>query len=434
MSKGEKVGLTIRRNRERRSGMRIAVYQLKLQNISKRRFRWLDLAYLEAKWLYNWLLEDPARLSLPANKIHRVVVKVGEGVEERSLSLLGSQVKQSIADRLREDLGSLKAQKEQGRRVGRLRFKSRVCSIPLKQYGVTYELDFRRNRVRIQKLGRFRVLGLHQIPRDAEIAKADLVRKPSGFYLHVTCYLPKGQNGDQRQGELKSLPPVGADLGLRHKVTLSNRLRIDFEVPETERLKRLQRRLNRAQKGSCNRRHILELLRREHEKVVRRRTDAQNKVIAFLKLYRAVAYQDDPVEGWKAHFGRRVQRSGIGRLKERLRNGLSAISVERFEPTTQECHRCGARRPVGLEERIFACPECGLVMDRDLNAARMILRKGFGLEASRALGVDRAEVTPMEIKAAARILRSNPWIRVSLVEEVGSPGLKSGVSGAGGSL
>ncbi|MDK2923718.1 MAG: putative transposase, partial [Pseudothermotoga sp.] len=50
-----------------------------------------------------------------------------------------------------------------------------VNSIALKQYGVSYKLDFARNRVRIQKLGSFRVLGLHQIPDNAEIANAVLV-------------------------------------------------------------------------------------------------------------------------------------------------------------------------------------------------------------------------------------------------------------------
>jgi len=70
---------------------------------------------------------------------------------------------------------------------------------------VTYNLDFAGNRVRIQKLGKFRVLGLHQIPADAEIANAVLLRKPSGYYLHVTCYLPK----DSRT----SPNPIDKDIG-----------------------------------------------------------------------------------------------------------------------------------------------------------------------------------------------------------------------------
>lgn len=87
---------------------------------------------------------------------------------------------------MRDNLRALVKLKENGHGVGRLRTKRFVNSIPLKQYGITYSLDFARNRMRIHKLGSFRVLGLHQIPCDAEIASTLLIRKPSGCYLHVT--------------------------------------------------------------------------------------------------------------------------------------------------------------------------------------------------------------------------------------------------------
>ncbi|WP_153185511.1 transposase, partial [Thermus scotoductus] len=164
--------------------------------------------------------------------------------------------------------------------------------IPLKQYGVTYSLDFARNRARIQKLGDFRVLGLHQIPRGVEIAGAVLVRKPSGYYLHVTCYLAKGDSPEP------IAEAVGIDFGIESKLTLSNGIKIDFEVHETPRLKRLQRRLARAKRGSKRRGKIRFLLRREYEKLNNRRKDAENKVLAFLKLYGKVVFQDDLLASW----------------------------------------------------------------------------------------------------------------------------------------
>jgi putative transposase len=221
--------------------------------------------------------------------------------------------------------------------VGALKPKRFVNSIPLKQYGVTYSLDFARNRVRIQKLGEFRVLGLRQIPPAAEIANAVLVRKPSGYYLHVTCYLPKEHFRREPVGEV-----VGIDFGVGSKLTLSNGLKIDFEVHETRRLKRLQRRLTRTKKGSRNRERIRFLLRREYEKLNNKRRDAQNKILAFLKLYKKVVFQDDCIKGWASLFGGQVHSSGIGGLKSRLRNSLEeSIVVERFEPTTRECFACG---------------------------------------------------------------------------------------------
>jgi len=165
---------------------------------------------------------------------------------------------------------------------------------------VTYRLDFAHNKVRIQKLGKFRVLGLRQIPADVEIANAVLVRKPCGYYLHVTCYLLKDGHAYLVGKD------IGVDFGVGSKLTLSNGIRIDFEVHETPRLKRLQKKLARTQKGSRNRERIRFLLRKEYEKLNNRRRDAQNKILAFLKIYRKVVIQDDCVKGWSALFGRQV--------------------------------------------------------------------------------------------------------------------------------
>ncbi|MDI3516666.1 MAG: putative transposase, partial [Thermotogota bacterium] len=64
------------------------------------------------------------------------------------------------------------------------------------------------------------------------------------------------------------------DFGVGSKITLSNGIKIDFEVHETPRLKRLQRRLAKANKVSSNRKKICQLLRREYEKLSNRRRDA----------------------------------------------------------------------------------------------------------------------------------------------------------------
>lgn len=406
MTKAERIKSAIQETRKRRANLRPAVFALKLQNLSRKKEELLSRAFLEAKWLYNWLVSDLGRLNLPANKVDAVEVKVGDGFEERRFVLLGSQIKQEIADRLKDNLRALKKLKERGYRVGPLKPKRFVHSIPLKQYGVTYSLDFARNRARIQKLGNFRVLGLHQIPKGAEIAGSVLVRKPSGYYLHVTCYLPKGDSpkpiaGQPRRGYLEA---VGLDFGIGSKLTLSNGIKMDFEVHETPRLKQLQRKLARTKRGSKRREKIRFLLRREYEKLNNRRKDAENKVLAFLKiraapvtkLYEKVVFQDDLLASWARLFGRQVHSPRIGGLKLRLRNSLKTpIPVGRFEPPTKECYACGKRHELSLSQRVIAC-SCGWECDRDVNAALVILRKGLGLSPDQAVGLDRPEVTPLE--------------------------------------
>jgi len=129
------------------------VYELKFQNLSKKKSEVFGRAFLGAKWPCNWLVSDIERLGISANKVSVVEVKAGDSHEQRKLTVLSSQVKQEIADRLEDNLRALRKLKESGHKAGALKHKRFVNSIPLKQYGVTYSLDFARNRVRIQKLG-----------------------------------------------------------------------------------------------------------------------------------------------------------------------------------------------------------------------------------------------------------------------------------------
>jgi putative transposase len=416
MTKAERIKNTLRETKERRRTQRVFVYQLKLQNLSKRKIALLERAFLEAKWLYNWLVSDTSRLDMPVYSVKEVEVKAGDHYEQRELKVLGSQIKRAISNRVKDNLRSLGRLKKNGRKVGVFKHKSFVNSIPLEQYGKTYKLDFNRKRVRIQILGVFRVLGLHQIPDDAEIANAVLVRKPSGYYLHVTCY----RSRESCVFPNKIGDAVGVDFGVNSKLTLSNGIKIDFEIRESLRLKHLQRKLSRKRVGSKNRERVRSLLKKEYEKLNRRRRDAQNKVLEFLKHYGRVVFQDDCVKAWSSLWGGSVHSSGIGGLKSRLRHSLETpILVGRSVITTRECFACGLRHDLSLSDRVIAC-ECGWNCDRDVNAALVILRKGLGLSLDQAVGLGRSELTPLERETAARILGSNPYIRVSFLGEGGS--------------
>jgi putative transposase len=152
-----------------------------------------------------------------------------------------------------------------------------VNSLPLKQFGVNFGL-LPNNRVRIQKLGTFRALGFGQIPQGAEIANGVLLKKPSGFYLHLTVYVPR--DGSEKRtpahpsgADKTGFGPVRLDLGVKYPLTLSNGLRFEYQIPPSRRLKRLQRRLSRQRERSKNGAHTRRLLREEGP--VHRRRRAQ---------------------------------------------------------------------------------------------------------------------------------------------------------------
>ena len=90
------------------------------------------------------------------------------------------------------------------------------------------------------------------------------------------------------------------------------------------------------------------------------------------------------------------------------------VVVCRFEPTTKRCSSCGALNPIGLDERVYRCGTCGLLIDRDLNSA---------INNWKEIPAERSESTPGDTKRATELMEyfnGIPGVSASLVEEAGS--------------
>jgi len=120
MTKAEKIKQAIKETKERRRNLRPVVYQLKIQNLSKVREEKLNRVFLEAKWLYNWFVADINRVNIPTKEIKEVEIRVGDKFEKREIKLLGSQLKQAVQERVKNNLKVLKVLKEDGYKVGKL--------------------------------------------------------------------------------------------------------------------------------------------------------------------------------------------------------------------------------------------------------------------------------------------------------------------------
>ena len=162
--------------------------------------------FREAKWIRNAYITDKNNCK---GNFKTVPVKAGDSIEIRELFYIGSQMKQSVIKQINSEIRSLSSHKKKGDKIGRLKSKSVCNSVNLKQYGVTYDIDFDNNRIRVQNIKKpIYVKGLKQIPSDAEICNAKMVRKASGLYFYVTCYIPKKQ-------EISTGKRVGVDFGIR---------------------------------------------------------------------------------------------------------------------------------------------------------------------------------------------------------------------------
>jgi len=82
--------------------------------------------------------------------------------------------------------------------------------------------------------------------------------------------------------------------------------------------------------------------------------------------------------------GKNLMDNGFGILRNYLKykledGGKRFIKVDKWYASTQICNHCGAKRKIGLNERIYQCPKCGHIEDRDINAAKNIRDEGIRL-------------------------------------------------------
>ncbi|EDP75091.1 RNA-guided endonuclease TnpB family protein [Hydrogenivirga sp. 128-5-R1-1] len=418
LDKKRKIKESLKKTKEKRKNQIPKVYKLKIScsNLNKEQKHWLERVFLEAKWLYNYTVADiENRLNPQTEKIKQVEVKTPQGIETRELTCLSSQMKQGIMDRIKKNLTDLSRAKRKGIKVGRLKFKSDYRNIPLKQNGITFKVLKDKNRIKLQGLKKpLRVLGLHQLPENCDIAKAELIKRPDGYYIHLTCYIDKDRIKHEKINK-----PIGIDFGIKHQLTLSNGVKINYRIGETQRLKRLQKKLSRQQKGSKNYQKTKHKIQREHQKIYNRRKDIKNKILSLLKRYEYVLIQEEQIKNWHSGlFGKQVQNTGIGGIISMLKQNIETlIPVDRYKATTKMCSRCGSRKEdITLSDRTYKCESCGLVIDRDFNSAVNILKIGLSkVETTtvKNLPTDCGEVTPVEREATARIFKGNPYIRVS---------------------
>lgn len=373
LKKNEQIAKTRKATKERRTKMKCQVFHLKISTnkSSKKAQNDLKQVFNQAKWVRNHILSlEKVDDYKPAKTIS---VKTPNGYETRELNLLGSQVKQSVYDQVKSDIKALSASKNRGRKVGKLKFVREIKSLNLKQYGSTYRFDKKMTRVKIQGLPNwYWIRGTEQFKKldNYELANAKLLKKADGYYLGITVYsTPVVQKVDNLKES------IGIDFGVKTHFTLSDGREFNVRIVETERLKRLQRKLSRQNKGSNNYHKTRALIQKEYLKLSYLKDEAANKFVSgLLKEAKTIYFQDDNFNSWKkknslARGGRTIQYSVLGRVKQKMLRNDRFKKVDRFAVTTKTCV-CGVRNEgLSLNDRWFDCSKCGYSAPRDVHAA-----------------------------------------------------------------
>ena len=230
---------------------------------------------------------------------------------------------------------------------------------------------------------------------EGKIIKATIKRKPTGkYYVSIVCEV------EIKLFE-KTNQSVGIDLGLTNFAILSSGEKIDnlhFSKEMAQKLAREQHKLSKRallakEKGIClldakNYQKQKLKVAQLHEKIANQREDFLHKLSTeIVKNYDIISIEDLNVKGMVKNrkLSKAIADVSWGKFVEMLEYkadwyGKEVVRISRWYPSSQICSECGYRDgKKSLDIREWICPNCGNVLDRDINASINILNEGLRL-------------------------------------------------------
>ena len=328
-------------------------------------------------------------------------------------SLLNSQARQVAADRAWSAIARFydNCREHKPGKKGYPRFQHDNRSVEYKTTGWKFDPDGKHLRFTDGcGIGRLRLVGnkkqrvatfpLHQVKR------VRLVKRADGYYAQLCV------KAERKVEHVPTGAQVGIDVGLKAFLTDSNGKTVAnprFLRKAENQLKRLHRRLSRTQKHSQNRKKARQKLAKAYLKVNRQREDfARKQANALTTSHDLVAFEDLKIANMvrNHHLARSISDAAWGRFLDWVRyyGLIQDVPIVAVAPhfTSQGCSGCGKIVKKSLSERTHRCVHCGLVMDRDENAARNILAKALCLFKEQGCTVGQTETgTPRRVRKAS---------------------------------
>jgi len=337
----------------------------------------------ECRWLYNRVLAHRKNVWETEQRsvsLYETISKLSEWKAEReTLKSVYAQVLQNVCVRVDLAFKAFFRRVKAGESPGYPRFKGkgRYDSFTYPQSG--FKLDG--NKLRLSKIG-FVKVNLHR-PIDGKVKTCTIRRINDKWFICFSCgYVPT-----------YTLPPsdrtVGIDLGLKSFATLSDGKKIDnprFLRSEEKELKRVYKKLSKADKGTPERTKRRRVVSRVYERINNKRTNFAHQLSRELvNKYGTIVFENLNIKRMLQNRGSGLNKS----ISDAAWNQLVQYTMYKAEDagrrvvlvdprnTSKMCSRCGQLVEKGLSDRVHKCPSCNLEMDRDLNAAINILRLGL---------------------------------------------------------
>ncbi len=243
----------------------------------------------------------------------------------------------------------------------------------------------------------FRLEGHRKIKPGGVLKSVTISKEPDGKYYASLLYEydKKGPTTSAGSSDSQGVRAVGLDMSPSVFYTDSDGDTAEypkFYRKAEERLASEQRKLSRMVKGSSNYSRQKKRIARIHRKIAGQRKDFLEKLsYNLVQQYDLICVEDLDMKAMSQglSLGKSVHDAGWGmfiRMLERKcrRYGKTLVKVDRWFASSKTCISCGRKHPhLSLSDRVFVCPSCGNLIDRDWQAAMNILDEGlrvFGLE------------------------------------------------------
>ena len=237
------------------------------------------------------------------------------------------------------------------------------------------------------------------MPTHAKIRNGTVSFKAGRYFVSVVAELPddsKKCKDNLLKAENFSGEGIGIDLGIKNLAVFSDG-KIYPNINKSKKIQRLKKKLRREQRGlsrknemrkkhgalktdtRCNINKNTRSIQKLHQRLTNIRVNYENQIIHEILKQKPsfISLEDLNVRGMmkNKHLAGKIQEQRFYFFRNKLTTkakflGIEVHIVNRFYGSSKICHECGFnKKDLKLKDRIYECPQCGAILDRDLNAA-----------------------------------------------------------------
>ena len=340
----------------------------------------LDLNLETCRHLYNLALAD-RKYSYETEGISRtyedqaamLVVEKKDG----NFTCVFSQVLQDVLRRLDKSFKAFFRRVKNGEKPGYPRFKGVGWYKSFTYPQVGFKLDC--SKLTLSKIGSIRIFKHREV--EGKIKTCTIKKDLLGHWYAILV----SEMEDVPQVEPKVA--IGVDVGLKNMVALSDGTAIQYPryyVQAEKKLAVAQREHSRKKKGSINLQVAKTRVAKLHQKIQNHRDEFLHQVSRKLvDSADLIVFENLNISGMlkNHHLAKHIQDHAWGKLiqftQSKAAKAGKVVELVDARYTSQKCSQCGMIVPKTLAERVHRCPNCGLEMDRDINASLNIRTLGL---------------------------------------------------------